>query len=78
MTRECNRDCSKIFVTWIWAAVFLSGLIITVATLAWEGSERFTVSDSRLTALEQDVQKMKRIDDKLDTLLVRVRELKHK
>jgi uncharacterized membrane protein YfbV (UPF0208 family) len=65
--------CSRIFVTWAYAAALFVTVSLTIAGLAWAGSERLTKVDANIEVLRSDVTQLKTMDHKLDTLLVRTK-----
>lgn len=70
---EHVQACMRIFPTWSWIAGILTGAALLVGTLAWAGSERLTKVDSDIETLQTSVKHIDKMDDKLDTLLSRVK-----
>ena len=68
---ENIQECSHIFVTWRWGISIMAASILTVGVVAWQGSERITKVDSSIEELQEDVDHLRGMDRKLDTLLVR-------
>jgi hypothetical protein len=66
-------ECSRIFVSWVYMVAIIAGAAATIGTLAWAGSERFTKMDNSINSLSSDVDHLKVMDTKLDTLLMRTR-----
>ena len=71
---ESVKACMRVFVTWRWMLGILTGSMLAVATLAWTGSERIANIDSSIQTLQEDVDQLNGMDNKLDTLLIRTRK----
>lgn len=66
---EHIEACSRVFVSWTWATGICVAIAMTVGGIAWAGSERLTKVDASIESIQSDVNSLKSMDDKLDTLI---------
>lgn len=64
-------ECERIFISWKWAISIIIAWLFAVATISWAGSAALSNVRTEQKALRHDVDKLKSIDSKLDTLLSR-------
>ena len=63
--------CKSIFVSWAWLASILLVLAGSIAGISFSYSADMTKTKSRLSEVEKDIDAVKRIESKIDTLINR-------
>jgi hypothetical protein len=72
-SEETIERCSKIFISWQYALVFVGGLLAFIAGISWAGGTKIATMQSQLKEAQTNIAEFKTfyksVDKKLDSLL---------
>ena len=66
--KENVENCEKIFVSWTWQVIFITGFIVVASTIAWATAVKLTNIENKQTQQETDIQQLKKVYADVDTV----------
>jgi uncharacterized protein YpmB len=77
MTKDANiENCSKIFVSWSWAVIFIAGFIVIIAGISWTTATAYSDVKNQQTNQQTEINKLKTTAADIDTVKTLLREMK--
>jgi len=75
MTHDANiQNCSKIFVSWVWALTFIGSFIVLIAGLSWSTSAAYSQIIINQSLMRTDINSLKIAYFDMDTVKMLLRQ----